>query len=57
MNPTTAKSMPIRQAIREVLKVAHIAKETSNRELRLECNDWLYRNIKHRNTSKLWFYT
>lgn len=50
------KSMPIRKAIREVLRVAHIAKETHNRQLQLECNDWLRKNIRNRNSGKLWFF-
>lgn len=50
------KRIEIRQAIREVLQKAHIAKETSNRELRLACNDWLHKHIKLRNSGKFIFY-
>lgn len=50
------KSMPIRKAIRMVLRTAGIAKDTRNRELQLECNNWLRNNIRHRNSGKLWLY-
>lgn len=50
------KSMPIRKAIRDVLRTASIAKETRDRELQLECNNWLRANIRHRNTGKFIFF-
>jgi hemerythrin len=54
--PTASKPMPIRKAIREVLRLASIAKDTSNRELYLDTRNWLRTHIKQRNTGKFVFF-
>ena len=47
-----AWNMPIRDAIRAMLKKAYIAKETGNRHAYTEIRYWLKRHIRLRNTGR-----
>lgn len=47
--------IPIKQAIKQVLRSARIAKETSNRELYLHCRHWLQIHLSKRNTGQYLF--
>lgn len=47
--------MPIRKAIKQVLRTAFIAKESRNKELYLECRGWLQAHLHQRHTGKFIF--
>jgi len=52
----TIGKVPVREAIRMILKKAYIAKITGNRELVVACRYWLQEHIPQRNTNRYIFF-